>query len=60
MSDIEIVDSGVIEFHYEIRRGPLDDSGEFWYDWVAGNGDESDETFDSEAEAHADVTRKYS
>jgi hypothetical protein len=60
VSDIEIVDEGVIEFRYSIRKGPLDDSGEFWFDWIASNGDESDETFDSEEEATADVTRRYS
>lgn len=60
MTDIQIVSSGTVEFSFDIRKGPLDDSGEFWYDWIAGNGDESDETFDSEAEAIADVTRRYS
>lgn len=60
MSEVEIVDEGVIEFRYFIRKGTLDDSGEFWYDWVAGNGDESDETFDSAEEATSEVTRLYS
>ena len=60
MNDIEIVNKGTIGFRFEIRKGPLDDPGEFWFDWIASNGDESDETFDSEEEATADVTRRYS
>ena len=58
MGDGETVHTVTQQTTYSVRlwdRG----AGDFAYDWVASNGDESDELFDSLADAVYDIKGRH-
>lgn len=53
------VSTGSIKLYYTIWEHDMDE-GEYKFDWVMSNGDESDELFRTEEEALLDLEGRYS